>query len=811
MPVTRVSSSSFSSSSPFARRALSVMLSALLGGGAVQSAWAQSAATRDERVQHFRIPAGSLGSSLARLALDAGLNLSFDPALTAGRESAALEGDFMPSTALAILLKGSGLVAFSRNDGSINLRKQEEAGAGGGAEPVLKAVTVVATNLGEGGEARAYSSSSARLGALGEKALKDTPYSLEVFSRDLIDNKQAQSLAEATKGDASIALSGSNLTGENNAFAVRGIAPDFYTGQRIDGMATRSRAADLPLENFDRVEILKGASAFQYGFGAPGGVVNYVLKRPTEETLRRIGTQVMDSGLLGVQGDFGGRFGAERQLGYRVAAVREEGDTYIKGGRSKRESASLAADWRIRQDLTWRADMLVAQHARYGGYWALVPNANGVANNYTAASPLSPIDGSRRLAPSFTRYGSVHQGWGTDLGWQLNPDWRAELAYRRAINGREFNAPAIFTDAQGNYSMRIWNYANRFESNQTQASVQGRFATGLLRHELVAGYSMTSTTSFNSPTQSSLLAGGSLSNPADPGNPYSSHVSYHDARTEYDKVFRRELFASDTLHAGDAVDFILGARHGRLEDRYTGYDRAALTPSVAAVYRPLAWLSTYASYVEALEEGGTAPTTAANAGQVFDPLKSTQHELGLKAEGRDWTANASVFRLQRGLTMTSSTNVYSQDGEAHYQGVELGLKTRLGRQWLLGSTAMWLDAKAQKTSSSALDGKHIQGVARTQLSQYAEYRVSGLPLTLTAGARYIGKRPIDAANNWSVGAVTLFDAGARYETELQGYPTVFRLNVDNLANKAYWITIPTYSYLQQGAPRTVKLSMQLDF
>ena len=800
-----------SSISPFVRNSLSVVLSALLCGGVAQSVWAQSAPARNAQVQHFKIPEGPLGRSLAKLALDAGLALSFDPALTDGRQSAALEGDYTPLAALARLLAGSGLEAQTRNDGSISLRKLEDSNKGATAEKTLTTVTVQATTIPEGSEARAYSTKSASLGALGNKTLKDTPYSMEVFSRDLIDNKQAQSLAEATKGDASIALSGSNLTGENNAFAVRGIAPDFYTGQRIDGMATRSRAADLPLENFDRVEILKGASAFEYGFGAPGGVLNYILKRPTEEPLRRIGTQVMDSGLFGIQGDLGGRVSEDKRFGYRLAAVHEEGDTYINGGRSKRESASLAVDWRIRSDLIWRADVLVAEHARYGGYWALVPNSNGIANNYTAAAPLSPINGSERLAPTFTRYGSVHQGWGTDLGWQLNPEWRAELAYRRAVNGREFNAPAIFADAQGNYSMRVWNTANRFESAQTQATLQGKVKTGVIRHDLVGGYSMTSTTSFYSPTLSTTVAGGSLSDPSNPDNPYTSYVSYHDARDEYDKIFRRELFASDTLHIGESVDFILGARHGRLEDRYTSYDRATVTPSVAAVYRPLNWLSTYASYVEALEEGAIAPSTAANAGQVFDPLKSTQHELGVKAEGSDWTATAAVFRLQNGLTMTDSSNVYSQDGEAHYQGLEAGLKMRLGSQWMITSSAMWLDAKAKKTSSSETDGKRIQGVASNQFSQYAEYRVKGLPLTLTAGARYIGKRPLDEANNWSVSAVTLFDAGARYDTELQGYRTVFRLNVDNLADKAYWVTIPTYSYLQQGAPRTVKLSMQLDF
>lgn len=783
---------------------LAVLL-ALAGPLVIEPAQAQASNTS---VQSYDLPAGPLDATLTRIARQAGRIISIDPAMVGGLKAAPVRGRLTLAQAFDQALAGSGLALTVSERGTLGLKRMPR----GNRETTLPVVTVIASAAADGNVANAYRSKSAGVGVLGNKALKDTPYSIEAYSRELMDNKQARSLAEATKGDASISLASGNLVTENNSLAIRGISPDFYTGKKIDGMNTRVRADDLPLEHFERVEILKGAGAFLYGFGAPGGVVNHVLKRATDDPVRSLGLQFMDSGLALVHGDVGGRVGAAGGFGYRVNVVHESGDTYINGGESRRSSGSIALDWRITPDLVWRVDALAGKHTRDGGYWALVPNASGAANDWSAAKPLAPIDGSKRLAPSFTRYGSRHETYGTDLTWQFAPDWKLLLAHRESENGRKFLAPALFANAQGDYAMTFWNYANLFESSQSQGMITGRLVTGPVTHDLSVGVSRTRTRSSNSrPSQSAIVGSGNLSDPVDFANPFTRYQSYGDVNTEYDLVRQREIFASDTLHLGSDLDLIIGLRRGSLDNQYADYDKSETTPTLAAVYRPVPGLSIYASYVEALEEGGSAPETAANAGEIFPPLVSKQHEVGAKAEGADWGVSAALFRLQRGLTYTTPSNVFTQDGEARYQGLELAGKARLGRQWLVTASAMWLDATNQKTTSGSLDGKHIQGVARQQASLYGEHRVAGLPLTLSAGVRYIGKRPIDAANQWHVDAVTLVDVGARYETELAGKPLILRINVDNLADKAYWVTQASSSYLIQGAPLTVKLGAQIDF
>lgn len=756
----------------------------------------------------INLPAQPLGRSLAQLARQANLQLLMPPDATRNLQAPALQGTMEMPAALELLLRGNGL--RGRVEGNTLLIEPAPAARQPAANAELPVVQVTAKQT-EGTANSAYASKSAGVGVLGEKSLKDTPYSIEVYSRELLDNKQARSLADATRGDASVSLSYGNLITENNGVAIRGISPDFYTGSRIDGMTTRVRAADLPLEHFESIEILKGASAFLYGFGAPGGVVNYTLKRGTDEPVRRLSTQVMDSGLLLLHGDVGGRAGPDGAFGYRVNLLHEEGDTYVDRGESRRRSGSVALDWRITPDLVWRVDALAARHMRYGGYWALIPNGDGLADNWGVGAAPAPIDGSRRLAPSFSTYGSRQQTYGTRLDWQFAADWNFTLAHRRSENGRQFLAPAIFADAQGNYSMRFWNYANRFESDDSQATFSGHLQTGPIGHDVVIGTSRTKTRSLNISGDTLVMGSGNLSDPIEFTNPFTRIHTPNDADSEFDLVRRRELFASDTLHLGTDWDVILGLRHGRLENRYSGYNRSANTPTLAAVYRPLSGMSVYASYVEALEEGALAPDTAANAGQAFPPLVSKQYELGVKAEGSDWTATAAAFRLQRGLTYTTADNVFTQDGEARYQGLELSAKIRLNHQWLAMASFSLLDATSQKTTDGALDGKRVPGLARQQLAGYTEYRFSGLPLTLTAGARYVGKQPLDPENRWRVSAVTLLDVGARYEARIGRLPLTLRLNIENLADKAYWVTQSEGNTLMQGAPRTVKLGAQIDF
>lgn len=82
-----------------------------------------------------------------------------------------------------------------------------------------------------------------------------------------------------------------------------------------------------PIENKAAVEIIKGPAAIRYGFTAPGGIVNYVLKRPTARPYTFVQTHGDSNGSIGIQGDFGGTI--NEKFGYRINVLIAEKATFV--------------------------------------------------------------------------------------------------------------------------------------------------------------------------------------------------------------------------------------------------------------------------------------------------------------------------------------------------------------------------------------------------------------------------------------------------------------------------------------------------
>ncbi|AVJ26651.1 TonB-dependent siderophore receptor [Achromobacter spanius] len=791
---------------PRAATGLTLAIRLALAGAAAAALPAQAQAQQAQPAQPARIqydiPAGPLDQALSRYAQQSGVALSMVADQIAGKHSPGLKGSYGIDEGFAVLLRGSGFAAKRSASGYVLV-----AQPGPGETALLPAVTVSGDRL-TGDAEQAYRVGAATVGVLGQRSLLDTPYSIDVVSRDLMDNRQAASLVDALKGDASVSMLVNDMSGLASQISIRGIGLDLVNGRKIDGLNVFSWSSELPLEHFDSIQVLKGAGGFLYGFSQPGGIVNYVTKRPTEQTRLALTTQVTESGTVLLHGDAGGRFGPGDRFGYRVNLVDEQGDTYVKdGGKIDRQSGSLALDWRITPDLVWSVDGLTQNRKVTGSAgWGLYPNASGETGDYAAAPVLDPIKGSKRIYSPFTSYQTKSDTVGTDLAWHMAPKWDAKLAYRHSEMDRIYENGALYANQRGDYTEEMYAGTDRYKTDEGQALVTGAFDTGPIGHEVTFGASYGKTKGYTSSVSGyEILGSGNIFHPPRFSNP---HLHAEPADTQTSEVTQRSVFASDTLHIGQHWDVIAGLRRSNIKDSYAGYDSSATSPTYALVFRPLSQLSLYTSYIESLEQGAIAPISAANANQAFAPLKSRQVEVGAKMDGDDWSATAALFRIKRGLTYTDDNNVFTQNGRSRYDGLELSGKARLTPQWMVNASAIFMRSKVTQGVPDLI-GNRVDGVPRQQFSAYAEYTIPETRWVLTAGAQYYGSRFVDAANTVSLPSYTLFDAGVRYVTKLGAMRTTFRLNVDNLADKAYWMT--SAGTLLQGAPRTIKLSAQFEY
>src|SRR3984957_16678590 len=118
-----------------------------------------------------------------------------------------------------------------------------------------------------------------QVGSFRGAKLVDTPMTIQVLPHDLLESQQAQNLNDALRNIAGVNNSQTS-TVVTSGQSVRGIALDNRNAYRMDGSLPVINLMDMPTEDKERVELMKGASALYYGFASPAGVANLTMKGP---------------------------------------------------------------------------------------------------------------------------------------------------------------------------------------------------------------------------------------------------------------------------------------------------------------------------------------------------------------------------------------------------------------------------------------------------------------------------------------------------------------------------------------------------
>jgi len=277
--------------SPFAsprRRWPATVLACAAALAALQAsqAFAQSAApgTTLSRPQAFSLSAQPLGQALNALARQAGVAISVNADLVAGKTAPALNGTMSLRDALQRLLAGSGLAA-SEEGGGVVLRAAPPASAAPAADRTLREVNVVAERASPG---------TFRLS--GEPG----PVEPGIVTARTLERTAANDLEDMFAGQAEMAVGGGHSVAQK--IYLRGIE-DTLLNVTIDGAGQAAQAfhhtgrVQLEPELIKRVEVRPGTGDATAGPGALGGVVRFVTKDP-EDLLRdgqRVGAMLKGS------------------------------------------------------------------------------------------------------------------------------------------------------------------------------------------------------------------------------------------------------------------------------------------------------------------------------------------------------------------------------------------------------------------------------------------------------------------------------------------------------------------------------------
>jgi iron complex outermembrane receptor protein len=659
------------------------------------------------------------------------------------------------------------------------------------------------------------------LGPLPGKQLMDLPYSITVLPNDLIENQQATSLRELIKYMPSVQIEerGGSDVGRPQT---RGFEGTVTANTRFDGLNIVATTAH-PMEMFEHLEVLNGLSGSLTGPAQPAGSFNFVVKRPTDTPLRQLTVKYDNQNSPSIFGDLGGHLGKSKKFGYRFVLLYGDGEGYVDGSNLQRGLASMALDWRFLKNTVAEINF---------SYYSF--DKKGFPGGFSYGPTIQLPD-----APDSSRVGYGQKWGGSELYTRtesmrirhdFSKDWHLVLGFLDQSAERGFTTPTnTLTNNAGAYKSTLnVGAAGRHEVDSNMASLNGRFHTGGISHEISGGTNGFEWRTYGSASTQIAVGTANIANPVEFAKPNLSTIGnvYNSGRST-----QQALAANDTITFSKSWSALLSINQSWLRARNfnasgvqtSQYKENGVSYGASLLYKPTKNITTYYTYADNLQQGDIAPSTGvANPNEILAPYRSEQHEIGIKASVSRASFTLAGFRIERPFAYTDpGDTVFKVAGNQRNYGLEVMSTGEIFRDLTAYGGITLLNPRLEDTGRATTANKQVVGVPKVQANLLLEYRLPLLRgLSFNINWHHTGKRAGNDTNTtWASGYHTV-DLGARFTTRvLDRMPLTWRLEVDNVGNKFYWASIfpssingtsGSYSAFL-GPTRTFMASVQVGF
>lgn len=576
----------------------------------------------------------------------------------------------------------------------------------------------------------------------------------------------------------------------------------------------------VDLFDVERIDVVRGPSSVLYGQIAPGGFVNLVSKRPTEDPYHEVGLTVGTDQYAKATVDLGGPLAGSDVFFYRLAASGRYNETNIDDVTSKRVSVSPSLLIKPEEGTSLTLLFNYTDDPA-SAYPAGLPAAGtAYANGSYADIPYDFNVGDPDF-DSFERRTSR-------LGYEFEHEFNDYLTLRQNLRYTHIESEHIGLSGRSISGTTITRLASHLEEDVdtfvVDNQLQADFDTGPLAHTLLFGFD------YQYADADRLMGTGSASS-IDYLNPvYGAAIAVPAFTSD-----TRQLTSQAGFYAQDQIEFgKLNVTFGGRYDSYdietdtttlatgatssTQQDSDAFTGRVGAAYLFDSGIAPYVSYATSFEPpSGLGYSTT--GGVVLDPVEGQQIEAGVKyqPEGSDSYLAASVYHLVQSNMTTSDaahSGYYLQVAEVTTTGVELEAKLAFDAGWNVTAAYTHVDAEMTENATSTYVGNRPYAVPENAASLWVHYDVQGGALEglgLGAGVRYIGSTYGNEANTFKVSDFTLFDAALNYDfgrrnPDLAGLS--LNVTASNIFNKEYVSSCSSTIACFYGSNRTVYATLK---
>lgn len=677
-----------------------------------------------------------------------------------------------------------------------------------------KSETLVVVGQPPSDGVKSYQPLTSVTGTRSETSLLNVPQAIDVVPQQVITDQAVSSLDEALYNVSGITQA-NTLGGTQDAVMKRGF------GDNRDGSILRDGVRSVQARNFtpttERVEVLKGPASMLYGMGEPGGMINMITKKPQLQQHTHVegwgssfkggGGQLDVTGPLGTSG-----------FAYRMIVDHDETDYWRNFGRNRQTVIAPSLMW-YGESTTVR---VAYEHMEY-----LVPFDRGTIIDSRTGKPVNtPRD--RRFDESYNATRGDQDSVTLQVDQVLNESWKSSLTYaysRNSYSDNQARALALNPDT-GVLSRQADSTAHAVShANAVQLTFNGDVDWGKTNHQMLFGFDFEDNRTY----RGDMIRGKKNSdfniyNPVYGLMPTSNAVSAKDS-DQRENLTSYGWFMQDSIQLTekwlvmgglryDAFDVFAGK--GRPFVTNTDSSDSKLIPRAGVVYKLTPNVSLYSSYTESFKPNssiasqiGSLPPEQGKAWEVGSKVELPKGITGTLALFDITKRNVMVNELVNGETVTRTA------GRVRSQGVELDVAGNITDSLSLIGSYAYTDARVVDDPDNK--GKEMTNVARHTASLFMTQDLgstglySGDNVRVGAGARYVGRRPGDAANSFNLDNYTVADAFAAYTLPVKGYQVKWQLNVKNLFDKTYYPSSGGNLRVAVGEPREVVLRASVDF
>lgn len=621
----------------------------------------------------------------------------------------------------------------------------------------------------------------------------ETPRSTSLVTSEALEKRAVTKLDEAFQYRSGV-VSPYGSDNNNDWFFLRGFSAEDSTYQ--DGLRLFREGGYFwwMTEPFglQEVRLLKGPASILYGEAPPGGVINAISKRPTEEPRGLFEVEVGNRNHRQVGIDVSGPINDD--VRYRMVGLFSERDGELDGTYNERYyfapslEVDLSEDTNITFLASFQKDDGVPTTGFFLPYGSLYDTPFGRVDPSTnLGEPGYDTNERRQLSLGYEFEHYFNDTWSfeqnfrySELELNLRSAYVSSLGYADPqdpdnwINdGRSASRGIIYRD--GEYD--TYTVDNRFIGKWYSESFENTFLVGIDYQKFDLSYANGDDFSFGEPIDIFDPAYGNFTPVSE------SDLVYHDEDKEQVGVY-----IQDQLRLNNRWVLLAGLRHDSVDSTVKstasdtasqGYDEEQLSFSGGIMYLGDYGISPYLSYSESFSPiVGTGPD-----GDQYVPTEGEQWELGAKYAPAwlDGYVTAAVFDLKETNTLYLRDGEVKQrqGGERHSRGFELEGIGYLTDQLRLTAAYAYTDT----TIENPVDGEFRAGlIPRHQVSLWLDYSfedgvLNGL--AVGGGTRYVGGS-IDGDK--SIPSYTLYDAMVGYDFA-DGWRA--QVNVNNLTDEEY--------------------------